>query len=219
MAKKKVLVDTVFLNKLSQNGKEIKVFKHLMDELDYQLLLHPYIAYNELDMYPYVSQLVTEGYIGIVGYDEFLPDEEDKEYYESLFIEIHDEIREHLEASGGKKQLAKLVIPSRHTVFTYRKAGMSLGDVHMILLAFFSQIPVILTEDSDIDLLKGITKRKMASATYELTIIDAVDVLKMIAEKEDNTFSKKDLVEILKRIGEREHQSEIKQAWNRVHGE
>lgn len=219
MAKKKVLVDTVFLNKLSQNGKEIKVFKHLMDELDYQLLLHPYIAYNELDMYPYVSQLVTEGYIGIVGYDEFLPDEEDKEYYESLFIEIHDEIREHLEASGGKKQLAKLVIPSQHTVFTYRKAGMSLGDVHMILLAFFSQIPVILTEDSDIELLKGITKRKMASATYELTIIDAVDVLKMIAEKEDNTFSKKDLVEILKRIGEREHQSEIKQAWNRVHGE
>ena len=101
MSKKDVLVDTVFLHKLSGEGKDIKV----------------------------------------IDYDVFLPDEEDREYYEARFVEIHDEIRTHLEAAGGKKQLKKLVLPQGQTVFTYRNAGMSLGDVHMILMAFFLQIP------------------------------------------------------------------------------
>ena len=94
---------------------------------------------------------------------------------------------------------------------------MSLGDVHMILMAFFTGMPIILTEDSDIDVLRSITKRKMGSETYALEIYSAVDVLIMIAEKEETIFEKNDLVDIVKSIGERRHQSDIKQTWNRTH--
>lgn len=123
----------------------------------------------------------------------------------------------HYEAAGGKKQLEKLVLPTGQDVFTYRKAAMSLGDVHMILMAFFTGMPIILTEDSDIDVLRSITKRKMGSETYALEIYSAVDVLIMIAEKEETIFEKNDLVDIVKSIGERRHQSDIKQTWNRTH--
>ena len=78
-------------------------------------------------------------------------------------------------------------------------------------------MPIILTEDSDIDVLRSITKRKMGSETYALEIYSAVDVLIMIAEKEETIFEKNDLVDIVKSIGERRHQSDIKQAWNRTH--
>lgn len=217
MNKRDVLVDTVFLLKLSQYGKEIETFKRILDDLDFSPVVHPYIANHELDMYPFFDALVKEGYIRVFDYDTFLPDEEDREYYEARFVEIHNEIREYLKASGGKKQLEKLALPSGQTVFTYRKAGMSLGDVHMILMAFFLKIPVILTEDSDIELLRGIARRRMGSASYQLDIINAVDVILLVAKKQQGSFSKKGLVEVVKGIGERGYQSKVKQAWSEAH--
>lgn len=153
----------------------------------------------------------------MADYNEFLYDEEDKALYGTYFFEIHNALREYLEVAGGKKQLEKLVMPKGQTVFTYRKASMSLGDVHIILMAFFLRMPVILTEDSDINILRSITRRRIESESYTLDIYNAVDLLLMIAEKENTAFSKNELVNILKSIGERSHLSEVKQAWNSVH--
>lgn len=217
MNKKEVLVDTAFLEKLSCNGKNIETFKKVLSDLEYKPVVHPYIAANELDMYEYFDELVAEGFVRVADYKQFLSDDEDKTLYESYFVDIHNTLREYLNAAGGKKQLEKLILPKGQNVFKYRKASMSLGDVHMILMAFFTKMPIILTEDSDIDLLRSITKRKMGSGTYTLEIYNAVDLLKTIAGKEETIFTKRDLVNIVKSIGERVHQSEIKQAWNRTH--
>lgn len=134
--KKEVLIDTGFLEKLSCNGKNLEVFKKVLTDLEYKPVVHPYIAANELDMYTYFDNLVTEGFIRIANYNEFLYDDEDRTIYQSFFIDIHNMLREYLKAAGGKKQLEKLVLPTGQNVFTYRKALMSLGDVHMILMAF-----------------------------------------------------------------------------------
>lgn len=217
MNEKEVLVDTVFLEKLSCNGKRPDTFKKVLAELQYKPVIHPYIAANELDMHAYFQKLVSERFVRVADYNEFLSDEEDRRLYESYFIEIHSSLREYLDTVGGKKRLEKLILPAGQTVFTYRKAAMSLGDVHMILMAFFTRMPIILTEDSDIDSLRSITRRKMGSDTYALDIYSAVDLLVMIAEKEKPGFEKRDLVDIVKSIGERAHQSDVKQAWNRSH--
>lgn len=217
MNKKEVLVDTVFLKKLSCDGKNLETFKKVMSDLGYRPVVHPYVADNELDMHSYFAKLVDEGFVRVANYNEFLDDDEDKALYESYFIDIHNTLREYLDAAGGKKQLEKLILPKGQNVFTYRKASMSLGDVHMILMAFFTRMPIILTEDSDIGLLRSITKRKMGSESYTLDIYNAVDLLKMIAEKEDTVFTKSDLVNIVKSIGERAYQSDVKQTWNKTH--
>lgn len=78
-------------------------------------------------------------------------------------------------------------------------------------------MPIVLTEDSDIGILRSITKRIMGSETYTLNIYNAVDLLIMIAEKGESSFNKNDLVHIVKSIGERKHQSDVKQVWNRAH--
>ena len=217
MNKKEVLVDTAFLEKLSCDGKNLETFKKVLSDLEYRPVVHPYIATNELDMHPYFDKLVAEGFVRVAQYTDFLCDDEDRTLYESYFIDIHNSLREYLEAAGGKKQLEQLVLPTGQDVFTYRKAAMSLGDVHIILMAFFTRMPIILTEDSDIDILRSITRRKMGSEKYALNIYSAVDLLTMIAEKEESIFKKKELVDIAKSIGERKHQSDIKQAWNRTH--
>lgn len=217
MKKREVLVDTVFLEKLSNGGKDIDTFKKVMTDVEYHPVVHPYIAANELDMHSYFDKLVNEKFIRVAEYSEFLKDNADRELYESYFVDLHHKMREYLEAAGGKKQLERLVIPPKQTVFSYRKAAMSLGDVHMILMAFFMKIPVVLTEDSDIALLRTIAKSKMASDTYSLGIYSAVDVLTMIAQKKDTTFSKQELLDVVKTIGAKKHLSEVKQQWNCHH--
>lgn len=217
MNKREVLVDTGFLEILSYNGKNLEVFKKLMTDLEYIPVVHPYIAANELDMYPYFQKLVDEGYVRIADYKEFVSDKDDAEVYQSYFMDIHDELRERLDAANGKKRLEKLVMPPGQTVFTYRKASMSLGDIHMMLMAFFMKIPIILTEDSDIAALRAIVKRKMNSESYNMDIYNIVDLLLMAAQKSDTLFSKKELVDIVKSIGKRQYQSVVKQTWNTYH--
>lgn len=217
MSKKEAIVDTCFFNKLSNDGKNIEAFKKVLVDLDYKPVVHPYIAEKELDVFPHFNKLVEEGFIRKAEYSEFIEDEDDAELYEEYFPELYEEMREYLEIKGSKKQIEKLVIPKGQTIYTYRRAGMSLGDVHMILMAFFMRLPIILSEDGDIEFLRSVAKRKISSDSYNLDIYNVMDLIMMIAKKEDTTFSKKELEKVVLEVKERARLSEVKQAWNETH--
>lgn len=217
MSKKEAIVDTCFFNKLSNDGKNIEAFKKVLVDLDYKPVVHPYIAEKELDVFPHFNKLVEEGFIREAEYSEFIEDEDDAELYEQYFPELYEEMREYLEIKGSKKQIEKLVIPKGQTIYTYRRAGMSLGDVHMILMAFFLRLPIILSEDGDIEFLRSVAKRKISSDSYNLDIYNVMDLIMMIAKKEDATFSKKELEKVVLEVKERARLSEVKQAWNETH--
>ena len=217
MSKKEAIVDTCFFNKLSNNGKNIEAFKKVLVDLEYKPVVHPYIAEKELDVFPQFNKLIEEGFIRKAEYSEFIEDEDDAELYEQYFPELYEEMREYLEIKGSKKRIEKLAIPKGQTIYTYRRAGMSLGDVHMILMAFFMRLPIILSEDGDIEFFRSVAKRKISSNSYNLDIYNVVDLIMMIAQKEDTTFSKKELEKVVLEVKERARLSEVKQAWNETH--
>lgn len=217
MSKKEAIVDTCFFNKLSNNGKNIEAFKKVLVDLKYKPVVHPYIAEKELDVFPHFNKLIEEGFIRKAEYSEFIEDEDDAELYEQYFPELYEEMREYLEIKGSKKRIEKLAIPKGQTIYTYRRAGMSLGDVHMILMAFFMRLPIILSEDGDIEFLRSVAKRKISSNSYNLDIYNVMDLIMMIAQKEDTTFSKKELEKVVLEVKERARLSEVKQAWNETH--
>lgn len=202
---------------LSNNGKNIEAFKKVLVDLEYKPVVHPYIAEKELDVFPQFNKLIEEGFIRKAEYSEFIEDEDDAELYEQYFPELYEEMREYLEIKGSKKRIEKLAIPKGQTIYTYRRAGMSLGDVHMILMAFFMKLPIILSEDGDIEFLRSVAKRKISSNSYNLDIYNVVDLIMMIAQKEDTTFSKKELEKVVLEVKERVRLSEVKQAWNETH--
>lgn len=191
MSKKEAIVDTCFFNKLSNDGKSIEIFKKVLVDLDYKPVVHPYIAEKELDVFPHFNKLVEEGFVRKAEYSEFIEDEDDAELYEQYFYELYEEMREYLEIKGSKKKIEKLVIPKGQTIYTYRRASMSLGDVHMILMAFFMRLPIIFSEDGDIEFLRSVAKRKISSDSYNLDIYNVMDLLMMIAQKDNTTFSKR----------------------------
>lgn len=217
MSKKEAIVDTCFFNKLSNNGKNIEAFKKVLVGLEYKPVVHPYIAEKELDVFPHFNKLIEEGFIRKAEYSEFIEDEDDAELYEQYFPELYEEMREYLEIKGAKKRIEKLAIPKGQTIYTYRRAGMSLGDVHMILMAFFMRLPIILSEDGDIEFLRSVAKRKISSNSYNLDIYNVMDLIMMIAQKEDTTFSKKELEKVVLEVKERARLSEVKHAWNETH--
>ena len=217
MSKKEAIVDTCFFNKLSNDGKNSEVLKKVLTDLDYKPVVHPYIAEKELDMFPNFNKLVEEGFIRKAEYSEFIEDEYDKELYEQYFCELYEEMREYLEIKEVKKQIEKLNIPNGQTIYTYRRAGMSLGDVHIILMAFFMKLPIILSEDGDIEFLRSVAERKISGDSYKLDIYNVMDLILMIAEKEDTIFSKKELEKVVLEVKERSRLSEVKQTWNKTH--
>ena len=202
---------------MSNDGKNIEALKKVLVDLDYKPVVHPYIAEKELDVFPHFNKLIEEGFIRKAEYSEFIEDEDDAELYEQYFPELYEEMREYLEIKGSKKQIEKLVIPKGQTIYTYRRAGMSLGDVHMILMAFFMRLPIILSEDGDIEFLRSVAKRKISSDSYNLDIYNVMDLIMMIAKKEDTTFSKKELEKVVLEVKERARLSEVKQVWNGTH--
>lgn len=217
MSKKEAIVDTCFFNKLSNDGKSIEIFKKVLVDLDYKPVVHPYIAEKELDVFPHFNKLVEEGFVRKAEYSEFIEDEDDAELYEQYFYELYEEMREYLEIKGSKKKIEKLVIPKGQTIYTYRRASMSLGDVHMILMAFFMRLPIIFSEDGDIEFLRSVAKRKISSDSYNLDIYNVMDLLMMIAQKDNTTFSKKELEKTVLEVKERSRLSEVKRTWNRTH--
>ena len=217
MGKTEVLVDTEFLQKLSAEGKNIEGFKKVLAELEFQPVIHPYVADEELGMYSYFEKLVKERYLRVATYDEFLKDDGDRVLYSNYFQMLHDALREYLEKSKCPKKLDKLILLPEQTVFEYRRAGMSLGDVHMVLMASFAHIPVILSDDSDMTILKPVVKRYFSYSDFELNILSCVEVLEQIARMEISSFSKKELLTMLKRSGEAEKKTRIYEAWKEGH--
>lgn len=219
MGKTEAIIDTCFIQKLSSEGKKCENIKKVLDELDYLPVVHPYIAEHELALFSYSENLIKTGYIRKIEYKEFLSDEYDRRMYEDYFTQIYEDMRQLLAAKGGLKQIEKLNFTGSGSIYKSHKKGSSMGDVHMILMAAFMRLPIILTEDSDIELLRTIAKKRIKLGEFNLEIFNGVDLLKKIASSENTMLSKKELEAILLGMGEKKVRSEIKSIWNEHHGE
>lgn len=217
MKKTEVIVDTCFLQKLSSEGKKPENIKTILSEFDFVPIAHPYIIEHELSMKSYSEKMVKDGYIKKIEYVEFLKDDYDRHLYESYFFQLHEDLRLYLKAKEGPKQIKKLALHSNQNIYDTHIQGSSMGDVHMILMAAFMHLPIILTEDSDIDLLRSLAKKRTNLGQYTLEIYDAWDLIKQIAEKQETDISKKELEQILNEMGERPRRSEMKTIWNNHH--
>ena len=188
-----------------------------MAELEYIPVTHPYIYEHELSLHSYFVRLVEEKYIKVIQYNEFQKDEIDKQSYEDYYSVLYEDMRLTLEAMNSPKQVEKLCLHKGQTIYNTHKQGSSMGDVHMILMASFLQMPVLLTEDSDIEMLRDIAKRRMRLGQYSLQILNGVQLIEEIAKKQNTSISVKEIESILKAMRKRDVISSIKAVWRENH--
>lgn len=216
MSKPEALVDTCFLHKFSKEGKNPELLKKILENLEFSPVVHPYIWEHELEMSSYIEKLRQTEMLRIASYDEFLKDQDDRELYTEHFHVLYKGLDEYYKATKAKKRVEK--IPEKCDIFKYRKAKTSIGDVHVVLMASYANIPVIFSNDGDIPALKSIAKRKIDSESYQMTIYDALEAMEQIIKIPECAFSKKDIENILNEIGERSQRSRFKKLWDAYHG-
>lgn len=219
MRKTEVIVDTCFLQKLSSEGKAIDNIKKVLAELKYIPVVHPYVYEHELKLHSYFERLVNDGYIRVIEYNEFQKDAIDKQIYEDYYYELYEEMRLTLEAMNSSKKVEKLCLRKGQTIYNTHKQGSSMGDVHMILMASYLQMPILLTEDSDIEMLRDIAKRRMQLGQYSLQILNGVQLIEEIAKKQESSLNVKELERILKSMQKRNAVSSMKAVWRESHQE
>ncbi len=215
MTKQKAIVDTCLLQKISSNGKYAGNIKKIFDNLDYILVAHRYVVDHEFGLHSYIKRLIDEGYITTIEYDEFFGEDDfSRMIYETQFEAIYNEMRNYLQRKGGIKQMPKLVIPNGKDIYSHHIQGSSMGDVHMIIMASFMRIPVFLSDDFDIGLLRDIAKRRLSLSSYQLKIVNSFNLLVQIAENPDVKMTHKEFETIVKQTGERENWKTINAIWN-----
>ncbi len=217
MEKQRAIVDTCFLQKIAAKGSCPENIQIILDDSEYTPVAHKYVVEQEFALHGYLKKLVDDGYIATIEYNEFIGDTLSKQIYETQFIDIYGEMRSYLQSKGGLKQMPELKIPKGSDIYTHHIQGSSMGDVHMILMASFMGLPVFLSEDSDIELLRDIAKRRLSLSSYQLHIYDTLDLLKQIAGKTDINISHKELENIVKQVGERENWTKVNAVWHLSH--
>lgn len=217
MEKQRAIVDTCFLQKIAANGSCPENIRIIIDNSDYTPVAHKYVVEQEMALHGYIKKYIDDGYISTIEYNEFIGDTLSKQLYEAQFVNIYNEIRGFLQSRGGKKQMPELKIPKGSDIYTHHMQGSSMGDVHMILMASFMRLPIFLSEDSDIALLRDIAKRRLSLSSYQLHIYDTFDLLKQIAGRPNTGISHKEFETIIKQAGERQNWAKLNAAWHVSH--
>lgn len=189
----KAILDTCFLEKFKKGTNISPDFNLLMTTVGFELLIHPYVYEYEMNMSSYANKIINQNGCRVVDYSDFISSEAFRLYYRGLFIEIYNEFYKRLVSLESPKVDKMHLLDEKTNVFEVRFSGSSIGDVHIILMALFMNIPIILSEDSDMELIYSIAKSKVNSDQYQLNMYRIKDVIDYIKSKDMNTISGKEL--------------------------
>lgn len=87
------VIDADFFRHITEHERGIKLFLHVMDDLDMKPVMHEFVAKVELKGNIYLQQLIDTGYISVVSYEDYLK-EEDRIEYEEYFLDAYERINQ-----------------------------------------------------------------------------------------------------------------------------
>jgi len=173
---REAIIDTDFLNKITQapniaDGKDL--FMRTMEEFGVQPVVHYYLAERELQVNnPIATELLDSGYLKVYFKEDIVTDTESIDLYEQYFRKWYNYL------NFNKPRLEKDV-----DIFNLHRAQHSLGEIHSTLMAYFMNLDIIMSDDSDAKTLVDI------AALSQINVLDLVDVYSFIATKEEKSIT------------------------------
>lgn len=181
---KEVIIDTDFLNKITlapgiNDGKDL--FIRTMKEFDVSPVVHYYLAEREMKVNNLIAtELIDTGYIKVYQKNDFIKNAEDEKLYEEYFRKWYNFL-------NLKEPLEKNV-----NVFEMNRAKHSLGEIHSTLLAYFMNLDIIMSDDSDArDLVSY-------SGLRNVKVWNLVDVYSYIGQKREKSITIKEVENIIR---------------------
>jgi hypothetical protein len=199
MEERRAVLDSDFLqNFLRTTDKAF--FKEVMSELGIKPLLHPYVATVELQFDREVQELLDEGYVQVVSYDEFLGDENERALYNSRVWEIMDDFSE--EELPDEKYRDVFVVG-------FHLSQKSIGEIMSELMAHDMGIPLFASNDKG---SKIIASRHFNRQNYCLEVKNVAEIFEMLAAKE-NSIKWKNVKRVLSDARWEKERKRLKKMW------
>lgn len=176
MNNREAIIDTDFLNKITQapnvaDGKDL--FMRTMEEFGVRPVVHYYLAERELQVNnPIATELLSSGYLKVYFKEDIVTDAESIDLYEQYFRKWYNYL------NVNKPRLEKNV-----DIFKLHRALHSLGEIHSTLMAYFMNLDIIMSDDSDAKTLVDV------ASLSQINVLDLVDVYSFIATKEEKTIT------------------------------
>lgn len=153
-----ILLDNDFCNMFSNlNTPETKIdvnelYNKIISKIGKRPCIHKYIADSELLMNSFIREKIQKNEIRIIDFPEIIKNAETKIYYDILFHEYYKFLYE-IDSQNNKIDLKTTESEFTGDVFTCRRAGVNLGEIHSLITSFFLGIPIFLSNDNGAKLL------------------------------------------------------------------
>ncbi len=170
----KAVIDADFFRKLTEYEKGIKLFLHIMDDLDMEPVMHEFVADTELKGNEYLQKLLAAEKVSIVHYKDYLG-EEDREEYERYFLEAYERIN-HFDFPNGEN------------IYQYSECGESLGEIRSLYMARKKGYVYFMSDDADAKTLA----ESFFSSKRTVTVISLFDAF-IICKQKNTRLEWKDI--------------------------
>lgn len=158
------VIDADFFRHITEHERGIKLFLHVMDDLDMKPVMHEFVAKVELKGNIYLQQLIDTGYISVVSYGDYLK-EEDKIEYEEYFLDAYERINQ-------------LDFPEKSDIYQYADQGESLGEIRSLYMARKMGYIYFMSDDADAKYLAN----NFFSSQRKVSVRSLFDALVMCKE-------------------------------------
>lgn len=158
------VIDADFFRHITEHERGIKLFLHVMDDLDMKPVMHEFVAKVELKGNIYLQQLNDTGYISVVSYGDYLK-EEDKIEYEEYFLDAYERINQ-------------LDFPEKSDIYQYADQGESLGEIRSLYMARKMGYIYFMSDDADAKYLAN----NFFSSQRKVSVRSLFDALVMCKE-------------------------------------
>lgn len=198
---KDIIIDADFLNMLlnrDERDNPKAIFKQLMEELEYRPFLVEYVAKCELYDNKCAQELINEGYITVLHYDEILTDSE-KISFESLVWDFADE-----QAKEDFERPYKSIFSEG-----FRFAGHNLGEIISEMIALRTNMIYFASNDKG---AKALAKRHFNRVDYTLEVKNLAEVLSEL-NPSDSSFLWKDIKLMLKDARWKNEKDMLRDKW------
>lgn len=193
-----VAVDTAFLSKLTEEDRRGVLFKNIMLQKGRAPVVHQYVYEEELFGNTAARNLVEEGSVRVVMFEEFLKDQSDKDQYDRLFRQAY-------------KGMNGCQLSTKVDIFTYRHEKENLGEIHTALMAQHLNIDLMVSHDAG---AKKYIEEHMSSRRHRLLVWNVQDVFAELASLDRSWVKWSDIKGVAKRLfGQDERYHKIRDCW------
>lgn len=182
----RVVIDSDFCNMIAPGDdveREMILFCNICKSLEIIPVIHTFVLNEELLTNLAIKELVSEQFIKVFEYKDFLPEEIFKSQYTDTFVDFY-------------KFMNGVDIEKKFEIITKHNSQKNMGEIHSLILAQYLNIPIFMSNDSG---AKTLASGKINSQGYKIIVKNVCEVFCDIKTKGVIKIERKVVKAILKK--------------------